>query len=279
MACAIAKDSKIILGDEITSALDDENKKIVTKILRKCANQGKIVILVSHEDNIIENKMCIRDSGISSAMIDRLLLTKQRIEAMAKDVEKIADLKDCIGEVVREIKRPNGLDIKQIRIPIGVVATIYESRPNVTVDKMCIRDRYMKAYNADPQSIFGGIVAVNYKIDKKTAEEMHKIFLEIVAAPDFDEDALEILKKKKNLRILKLKNLDVREAKYDIKYLEGKVLVQDINTKMIKEMNYVTEAKPTKEQISDMEFGMRVVKFVKSNAICIVKEMCIRDRV
>ena len=50
------------------------------------------------------------------------------------------------------------------------------------------------------------------------------------------------------------------------RYLEGKVLVQDINTKMIKEMNYVTEAKPTKEQISDMEFGMRVVKFVKSNA-------------
>ena len=55
LACAIAKDSKIILGDEITSALDDENKKMVTKILRKCANQGKIVILVSHEDNIIEN--------------------------------------------------------------------------------------------------------------------------------------------------------------------------------------------------------------------------------
>lgn len=73
--------------------------------------------------------------------------------------------------------------------------------------------------------------------------------------------------------ILKLKNLDVREAKYDIKYLEGKVLVQDINTKMIKEMNYVTEAKPTKEQINDMEFGMRVVKFVKSNAICIVKDV------
>ena len=77
-------------------------------------------------------------NGRSSAMIDRLLLTKQRIEAMAKDVEKVADLKDCIGEVVREIKRPNGLDIKQIRIPIGVVATIYESRPNVTVDIACL---------------------------------------------------------------------------------------------------------------------------------------------
>ena len=132
-------------------------------------------------------------------------------------------------------------------------------------------DSYMKAYEADPQSIFGGIVAVNYKVDKATAEQMHKIFLEIVAAPDFDDDALEILKKKKNLRILKLKNLDARGAKYDIKYLEGKVLVQELNTKMIDEMKVVTEAKPTKEQLTDMEFGMKVVKYVKSNAICIVK--------
>ncbi|MDO5811786.1 MAG: bifunctional phosphoribosylaminoimidazolecarboxamide formyltransferase/IMP cyclohydrolase [Bacillota bacterium] len=132
-------------------------------------------------------------------------------------------------------------------------------------------DSYMKAYEADPQSIFGGIVAVNYKIDKATAEQMHKIFLEIVAAPDFDDDALEILKKKKNLRILKLKNIDARGAKYDIKYLEGKVLVQELNTKMIDEMKVVTNAQPTKEQLTDMEFGMKVVKYVKSNAICIVK--------
>lgn len=132
-------------------------------------------------------------------------------------------------------------------------------------------DSYMKAYEADPQSIFGGIVAVNYKVDKATAEQMNKIFLEIVAAPDFDDDALEILKKKKNLRILKLKNLDARGAKYDIKYLEGKVLVQELNTKMIDEMKVVTNVQPTKEQLTDMEFGMKVVKYVKSNAICIVK--------
>ena len=130
----------------------------------------------------------------------------------------------------------------------------------------------MKAYEADPQSIFGGIVAVNYKIDKATAEQMHKIFLEIVAAPDFDDDALEILKKKKNLRILKLKNLDARGAKYDIKYLEGKVLVQELNTKMIDEMKVVTNAQPTKEQLTDMEFGMKIVKNMKSNAIVIVKD-------
>ena len=132
-------------------------------------------------------------------------------------------------------------------------------------------DSYMKAYEADPQSIFGGIVAVNYKIDKATALEMNKIFLEIVAAPDFDEDALTVLKKKKNLRILKLTNLSAKEAKYDIKYLEGKVLVQELNTKMIDEMKVVTNTAPTASQLSDMEFGMKVVKYVKSNAICIVK--------
>lgn len=132
-------------------------------------------------------------------------------------------------------------------------------------------ESYIKAYEADPQSIFGGIVAVNYKIDKKTAVEMNKIFLEIVAAPDFDDDALEVLKQKKNLRILKLSNIQARNAKYDIKYLEGKVLVQTLNTKMIDEMKVVTNASPSEKQISDMQFGMKVVKYVKSNAICIVK--------
>ena len=73
------------------------------------------------------------------------------------------------------------------------------------------------------------------------------------------------------MRVLKLKNLDAREAKYDIKYLEGEVLVQELNTKMIDEMKVVTNTAPTEAQISDMDFGMRVVKYVKSNAICIVK--------
>ena len=102
-------------------------------------------------------------NGISSAMIDRLLLTKQRIEAMAKDVEKIADLKDCIGEVVREIKRPNGLDIKQIRIPIGVVATIYESRPNVTVDiaSICIKTNNVCVLKGGKEAIHSNVALIN----------------------------------------------------------------------------------------------------------------------
>lgn len=153
-----------------------------------------------------------------------------------------------------------------------VTAAIKHSTPCGVAIGSTGYESYMKAYNADPQSIFGGIVATNYKVDKATATKMNEIFLEIVAAPDFDDDALEVLKQKKNLRILKLKNLNARQAKYDIKYLEGKVLIQDLNTKMIDELRVVTEAVPSERQISDMVFGMKVVKYVKSNAICIVKD-------
>lgn len=102
-------------------------------------------------------------NGISDAMVDRLLLTEERIKSMAKDVEKIADLKDCIGEVVREIKRPNGLVIDQVRIPIGVVATIYESRPNVTVDiaSICIKTNNVCVLKGGKEAIYSNIALVN----------------------------------------------------------------------------------------------------------------------
>lgn len=102
-------------------------------------------------------------NGISDAMIDRLLLNKERIVAIAKDVEKVADLKDCIGDVIREIKRPNGLDIKQIRIPIGTVGIIYESRPNVTVDiaSICIKTNNVCVLKGGKQAIHSNIALVN----------------------------------------------------------------------------------------------------------------------
>ena len=192
------------------------------------------------------------------SFVQKSLLDYEQLHGKEISFNNVNDLYGAVA-VVREFKDYIVTAAIKHSTPCGVAigATGYES--------------YMKAYEADPQSIFGGIVAVNYKVDKKTAEQMNKIFLEIVAAPDYDEDALEVLKQKKNLRILKLTNLDAREAKYDIKYLEGKVLVQELNNKMILEHKVVTNVAPTEAQLSDMEFGMRVVKYVKSNAICIVK--------
>lgn len=131
-------------------------------------------------------------------------------------------------------------------------------------------DVYKKAHDADPTSIFGGIVAINRKIDKATAEEMVKIFLEVVAAPDFDEDALEILKTKKNLRVIKCNN-NPKDKKYMVT-VDGGILVQEEDKKLIDDLKVVTEKEPTEEEMKDLLFGMKVVKYVKSNAIVAIKD-------
>ena len=132
------------------------------------------------------------------------------------------------------------------------------------------KEVYLKAYDADPVSIFGGIVAINRKIDKATAEEMVKIFLEVVAAPDFDEDALEVLRTKKNLRVIKCKNTP--QAKNYMVTVDGGILVQGEDNKLANEYKVVTKKEPTEMELRDMIFGMKVVKYVKSNAIVVVKD-------
>ena len=132
-------------------------------------------------------------------------------------------------------------------------------------------EAYSRAYEADPVSIFGGIVAVNGKVDKETAEKMHNIFLEIILATDYDEEALEILTKKKNLRIYKLSEKN-NNHEQQIKSVRGGILVQDFNDKLADEYESVTEKKVDESQQKDIEFGLKVVKHVKSNAIVVVKD-------
>ena len=132
-------------------------------------------------------------------------------------------------------------------------------------------EAYSRAYEADPVSIFGGIVAVNGKVDKETAEKMHSIFLEIILAIDYDEEALEILTKKKNLRIYKLSEKN-NNHEQQIKSVRGGILVQGFNDKLADEYEGVTEKKVDESQQRDIEFGLKVVKHVKSNAIVVVKD-------
>ena len=131
-------------------------------------------------------------------------------------------------------------------------------------------EAYSRAYEADPVSIFGGIVAVNGKVDKETAEKMNSIFLEIILATDYDEEALEILTKKKNLRIYKLSEKN-NNHEQQIKSVRGGILVQGFNDQLADEYEGVTEKKVDESQQRDIEFGLKVVKHVKSNAIVVVK--------
>jgi len=131
-------------------------------------------------------------------------------------------------------------------------------------------EAYDKTFACDPVSIFGGIIACNTVVDSKVAEKLGELFLEIVAAPGFDDDALEILKKKKNLRILKLKNAPKETHEYVA--VDGGFLAQQSDRRLFEKWEVVTKTAPDACDLSDMIFGMRAVTFAKSNAIMIVKE-------
>lgn len=134
-------------------------------------------------------------------------------------------------------------------------------------------EAWKKAYAADPISIFGGIVAVNDIIDEKVATELHKLFLEIVIAPSYTKEALEILSKKKNVRLMTLDiNKEILNKKKIVSVNDG-ILIQDMDFGEIKleDLECATEVKPTKQDIEELLFGWKVVKNVKSNAIVVTK--------
>lgn len=163
-------------------------------------------------------------------------------------------------QIVREFDEPFAVGLKHMN-PCGAA---------VGKD---IKEAWTKAYEADKVSIYGGIVAVNRTLDGETAKLMKPIFLEIVMAPDFTDEALEIFATKKNLRLLKvnMEKCDCKQKQYV--GVTGGLLVQDadLDCKEITEAMTVTERKPTAGELADMNFGWRVVKHVKSNAIVVVK--------
>lgn len=143
-----------------------------------------------------------------------------------------------------------------------------------TADK--IYDAYIKAFNADPTSIFGGIVVFNREIDEITAQEISKIFVEIIVAPSYSHKALEILKLKKNIRLLLLENIMQKQQEnvYDLKKVAGGILVQAIDSKLLsenEEIKLVTKKQPTEQEKKDLLMAWKIVKHTKSNAITIVK--------
>ncbi|MGL4772986.1 MAG: bifunctional phosphoribosylaminoimidazolecarboxamide formyltransferase/IMP cyclohydrolase [Clostridium sp.] len=191
----------------------------------------------------------------SSNMVDGAMNTFEVLNGKELSYNNFKDM-DIAWKCANEFDEPSCCALKH-NTPCGVAVgeNPYEA--------------YMKAYEVDPTSIYGGIVAFNRKVDKKTAEEMVKIFLEVIGAPDFDEDALEVLRTKKNLRVLKFNN-NPRDEKYMVT-VDGGILVQEEDMKLIDEIKVVTETKPSDEDVKDLIFGMKVVKYVKSNAIVVAK--------
>jgi phosphoribosylaminoimidazolecarboxamide formyltransferase / IMP cyclohydrolase len=159
-------------------------------------------------------------------------------------------------EILSSIKKRSATVIIKHANPCGV-----------SVNKSTLTS-FRNAYACDPISAFGGVTACNFKIDKKIAEEINKNFLEVILAKKFDKNALNILRKKKNLRIIdiskfKLKNLTT------IKSFDGSFLLQTKDQIILnkKKLQCVTKIKPTKKELVEIEFAFNICKHVKSNAI------------
>jgi len=131
-------------------------------------------------------------------------------------------------------------------------------------------EAYRKTYEADPVSIFGGIVAFNRPVDGPTARAMGEVFLEVVLAPGFTEEARAVLGRKKNLRLLQVPG-PAAGAYLDLRRLRGGVLLQDADTADPVEPKVVTRKAPTEAEWQDLWFAWKVVKHVRSNAIVVAK--------
>ena len=132
-------------------------------------------------------------------------------------------------------------------------------------------EAYEKTFACDPVSIFGGIVASNTALDAATAAKLGELFLEIIVAPDFEDEALEILMRKKSLRIIKAKYPPMDSMEYIA--VDGGMLVQETDKKLMEKWEVASDMDPAEEDIPNLIFGMRAVTFVKSNAIMVVKDL------
>jgi len=152
-----------------------------------------------------------------------------------------------------------------------VVAIIKHTNPCGTAVGQTVLEAYKKALECDPVSAFGGVIGVNRFIDGAAAEEMAKLFLEVIAAPGFDEDAQAKFAAKKNLRLVEVAPSD---QQWTLKNVSGGMLVQDADIRPLRpaDLKIVTKRPPTPEETRALLFGWKVCKHVKSNAILYVRD-------
>ncbi|HOJ92042.1 MAG TPA: bifunctional phosphoribosylaminoimidazolecarboxamide formyltransferase/IMP cyclohydrolase [Dictyoglomaceae bacterium] len=164
---------------------------------------------------------------------------------------------DSAWNLVEEFSEPTVAIIKHNN-PCGVAS---DNEP---------QNAFLKAFESDPVSAYGGIIACNFKLDEETAKEITKSFFEVVIAPDITDEAKELLSKKKNLRVLISKE-NAQENSFEIKTLRRGFLVQDFNKILLDKYEVKTSHKPDEKDLEELLFALKVVKHTKSNAIVVTK--------
>ncbi len=162
--------------------------------------------------------------------------------------------------LIAEFERPTAAVIKHVN-PSGCASA----------DE--IAEAYRLALECDPMSAYGGVVALNRTLDAATADAMKKVFVEAVIAPDYEPEAVERLRKKKNLRIMRMAGPARRAAEWSMHKIHGGLLVQTANDVEVTrdQLKVVTERAPTEDEIEGMLFAVKVLRHVKSNSIILVK--------
>ncbi|MCL2390648.1 MAG: bifunctional phosphoribosylaminoimidazolecarboxamide formyltransferase/IMP cyclohydrolase, partial [Endomicrobia bacterium] len=151
-------------------------------------------------------------------------------------------------------------------------AIIKHNNPYEYAEGNNVKDAYLKAFACDQVSAFGGIIAFNKPVEEDVANELVKLFVECVIAPDYSKQALDALMQKKNIRLLK-QEMPYKEEKNAMEYrmMSSGMLVQDRDNSLSTEIKDMTNRKPTKEESEALDFAWKVCKHVKSNAIILVR--------
>lgn len=186
------------------------------------------------------------------SMIDKAESMRQ-LQGKELSYNNYLDL-DSAYSLVCEFKKPACVIVKHNN-PCGVA---------ISGDLL---DAYKKAYLCDTVSAFGGVVAFNKNVDKKTAQEVIKIFTECIIAPSYDKDALKVFTQKKDLRVIAQPAVRFLENSFDIRKIYTGFLVQESDIKNFEKLEVVTKKKPTNAELESLRFAFTVSKYVKSNAI------------
>ncbi|TCP95062.1 IMP cyclohydrolase /phosphoribosylaminoimidazolecarboxamide formyltransferase [Cricetibacter osteomyelitidis] len=206
----------------------------------------------SHQNAAFYVETEVKEASVSTA---------QQLQGKALSYNNIADT-DAALECVKSFDEPACVIVKHAN-PCGVAlgGNILEA--------------YNRAYQTDPTSAFGGIIAFNRELDAKTAKEIvDRQFVEVIIAPKVSKEALEITSKKKNVRVLECGEWHNAEPRLDVKRVNGGLLVQDADLGMVSldDLEVVSKRKPTEKELQDLLFCWKVAKFVKSNAIVYAKD-------
>ena len=235
---------------------------IATYMRRQAELSEKLFLAFDHQQSLRygENPHQSANFYRAAESVPYSLATARQLNGKEMSYNNIQDANAALN-IVREFSEPFAVGLKHMN-PCG--AAIGKD----------IKEAWEKAYEADKVSIFGGIVAVNRELTKEVAELMKPIFLEIIMAPAFSDEALEVLSSKKNLRLLQVDMSESKGAQPQYISVNGGLLVQqlDTETKQVVDDMCVTQRRPEAQELEDMNFGWRIVKHVKSNAIVAVKD-------